>query len=175
MHLNEIDFRSTPLRTLCTTATNAINELVAFSKAGMFDGLTAMEYGSYFHGAVLVACQAYAVGTVSDINKIRESHNEEALKKHVLYKYMETSDCRYSYIELINELANYFKHNEEWESWPNNRTTKVLGYYGINESTEFPMNVGIMKIIDESDDLRGLCGVLEVWRESEIRKYATYS
>jgi len=175
MHVNEIDFRSTPLRTLCTTATNAIDELVAFAKSGLFDGLTAMEYGQYFHGAVLVACQAYAVGTVSDINKIRASYNEEALEKHVLYKSMETSEFKYSYVELINALANYFKHNEEWDSWPNNRTTKIMGYYGIGGSTEFPMNAGIIKIVGESGDLRGLSEVLEAWRESEIQKYAAYS
>ncbi|MFC1684750.1 hypothetical protein ACFL0R_04680 [Pseudomonadota bacterium] len=174
MHLNEIDFRSTPLRTLCTTATNAIDELVEYSKAGMFDGFTALEYASYLQGAVLVACQAYSVGTVSDINKIRGSSNEEPLEKLVLYKAKESPEIEYTYVELINSLANYFKHNEEWSSWPRNRTTRILEYHGIVESTEFPMNTGIAKIIGESGDLRGLCEVLEVWREGVVQKYAVY-
>ena len=88
-----------PLRSLCMAATNAINELFKFSKPGMFDGITAMEYASYFHGAVLVACQAYVVGTVSDINNIRKSQNKEALKKHILYKTMESSALKSSYVE----------------------------------------------------------------------------
>lgn len=168
--MNEVDHRSIPLRTLCTTATNAINELLTFSKAGVFDELTAMEYASYFQGAILVACQAYAVGVVSDINKIREAQGMSPLKKHILYNCMESISIKYSYVELINALANYFKHNEEWKLWPINSTTKILKYYGIYESTEFPMNFGIMQIIGESNDLRILCEVLETWKACEIRK-----
>lgn len=162
MHMREMDFRSTPLRTLCTVSTNAISELIDFCKAGVMDGITAMEYAEYFHGAVLVACQAYAAGTVSDINEI-EGSNE---KKIDLYKYKVVIGQEYTYVELINSLANYFKHNEEWSSWPNNETTKVLRHYGINEDTEFPLHAGVTTIIGESADLRGLCEVLEDWRLS---------
>ena len=87
MHLNEIDFRSTPLRTLCASVTNAIDGLIELSKASdILDGLTAMEYAEYFFRAALVACQAYAVGTVCDINKIRVSMGESELGKLTLYK-----------------------------------------------------------------------------------------
>ena len=124
------------------------------------DGITAKEYAEYIYGAVLVACQAYAVGTVSDINEVRGSN----YRKIDLYKRKVVSGQEYTYIELINSLANYFKHNEEWASWPENETTKVLRYYGINESTEFPLQSGTEVIIGESTDLRGLCEVLEDWR-----------
>lgn len=70
MHFKEADYRSTALTIFCTSSTNAIDELIKFSKAGLLDGITAMEYAEYFYGAVLVACQAYATGTVSDINEI---------------------------------------------------------------------------------------------------------
>jgi len=162
MHFKEADYRSTPLRTLCTTSTNAINELIAFSKAGVLDGVTAKEYAEYFYGAVLVACQAYAVGTVSDVNDIQKSNH----KKLDLYKYKETEYHQYSYIELINALANYFKHHEEWDNWPLNETTKTLRSYGINENTEFPLGAGIEALIGESEELRGLCSILENWRFS---------
>lgn len=42
---------------------------------------------------------------------------------------METKYHEYSYIELINALANYFKHNEERDKWPVNETTKTLRYW----------------------------------------------
>jgi len=160
--MREMDFRSTPLRTLCTASTNAITELIDFCKEGVMDGITAMEYAEYFHGAVLVACQAYAVGTVSDINEIQGSNE----KKIDLYKYKVVSGQEYTYVELINSLANFFKHNEEWISWPKNVTTKVLRHYGINEGTEFPLYTGVKAIIGESSDLRDLCEVLEDWRFS---------
>jgi len=164
MHYKETDYRITPLSTLCTASTNAVSELIGLSKEGILDGLTAMEYAEYFHGALLVACQAYAVGTVSDINEIQESNH----KKIDLYKYKENNCHDYTYVELINALANFFKHNEEWSYWPVNETTKTLRYYGINESTEFPLYSGIKVIVGESTDFRGLCTVLEDWRFSLI-------
>ncbi len=160
MHFKEVDYRSTPLRILCTTVTNAISELIAFVKAGNLDGLTAKEYAEYFYGAVLVACQAYTVGTVSDINDIQKSSH----KKLELYKNKESE--QYSSVELINALANYFKHNEEWDNWPVNKTTKTLRSYGITENTEFPLGFGIETLIGESEDLRKLCSILENWRFS---------
>jgi hypothetical protein len=162
MHFREADYRSTPLRTLCTVSTNAVADLIYLSKGGAIDGLTAMEYGEYLYGAVLVACQVYAVGTISDINEIEKSkHNKIAL-----YKYKETDFSEYTYVELINALANFFKHNEEWSTWPINETTKTLRYYKIDENTEFPLHTGIRIIIGESSDLRELCTVLEDWRFS---------
>lgn len=162
MHIREIDDRSTPLRILCTASTNAISELLEFSKVGIMDGITAMEYAEYFHGAVLVACQAYAVGTVSDVNEISNSN----IKKIDLYKFQEITIREYTFVELINALANFFKHREEWSSWPVNETTKTLRYFGINENTEFPLYVGIRILIGDSEDLRGLCAILENWRFS---------
>lgn len=169
MHINEIDFRSTPLRILCTTSTNAISELLNFAKSGVVDGLTAKEYVQYLLGAVLVACQAYAVGTVMDINAIRNVYDRKSVSKIQLYK----SDCApnnpYGFVLLINALANFFKHNEEWLSWPENETTKTLRHYGIDENTEFPLSEGVSIILGESSDLRGLCEVLEGWRFSRIQ------
>lgn len=162
MHYKEVDYRSTPLRTLCTSSENAIDELIGFSKAGIFDGLTAMEYAEYFYGAVLVACQAYAVGTVKDVNEIQGTN----YKKLVLYKYKETECHEYTYIELINALANYFKHHEEWTNWPLNETVNTLRYFKINEETDFPLKTGIEIITNNSSNLRELCSTLEAWRFS---------
>ncbi|MEF9672546.1 hypothetical protein QNM99_10605 [Pseudomonas sp. PCH446] len=147
MHVNEIDFRSTPLLTLCTTATNAIAELIDFSKAGLFDGTTSLEYAEYFNGAVLVACQAYVVGTVADINKMRVELGKSRLKKLDLYRQNSRVINGYTQVEFINALANFFKHNEEWESWPSNETTKALQAFGIVESTAFHLHVGIQNIL----------------------------
>lgn len=162
MHFKEADYRSTPLRILCTTVTNAINELIAFVKAGVLDGITAKEYAEYFYGPVLVACQAYTLGTVSDVNDIKKSSH----KKLELYKNKESEYQQYSSVELINALANYFKHNEEWDNWPINITTKTLRSYGITENTEFPLGFGIDILTGESQDLRMLCSILENWRFS---------
>lgn len=142
--------------------------MIDFSKFGLFDGITSLEYAEYFNGAVVVACQAYAVGTVADINKIREAMGRSRLKKYDLYKQNSCVTNGYTQVEFINALANFFKHNEEWNAWPTNETTKTLEAYGIVESTEFHLHAGIQKILENSTDLRGLCRVLEGWRFMQI-------
>ncbi|MDR7088595.1 hypothetical protein [Cellvibrio fibrivorans] len=172
MHYLNSDFRSTPLRTLCTSSSNAIDELMEFSKNSLLlDGLTALEYAEYFYGAVLVACQAYAVGTVSDVNVIRESQGKEKVQKFELYKYSVYPKIEPTDVEFINALANYFKHHDEWPQWPNNETVKILRRFDITEKTEFPLKVGSEKLIGYYPDLRGLCQVLETWRMQVFQKW----
>lgn len=55
-HYKEVDQRSTALRVVCTTTTNALLELSEFSEKGIVDGITANEYATYLEGAALVAC-----------------------------------------------------------------------------------------------------------------------
>ena len=43
-HYKEMDYRSMPLRILCTSTENAIKELISFTKEPVFlDGITALE------------------------------------------------------------------------------------------------------------------------------------
>lgn len=175
MHYLNSDFRSTPLRTLCTSSSNAIDELMRFSNNSLLlDELTALEYAEYIYGAVLVACQAYAVGTVSDVNTIRESLGKEKVQKFDLYKYSVSSKTEPTDVEFINALANYFKHHEEWPQWPqwpNNETVKTLRKFGITEKTEFPLKVGSEKLMSYYPDLRGLCQLLETWRMQVFQQW----
>ncbi|MBK2107068.1 hypothetical protein [Francisella philomiragia] len=129
------------------------------------DGGTALEYTESLVGTALVACQTYMVGTVGDISEIKGTK----LNKIELYKYGKSKCEEYTIVELVNALANFFKHNEEWvSSWPTNETAKTLRSYGIDGNTEFPLCKGIEKIIGESFELNGLVTVLKDWRYSLI-------
>jgi hypothetical protein len=152
--------------------TNAIGELIAFSQEpGLFDGITAMEYAEYLYGAALVACQAYATAKVGDINKIRESQGLKPLRKLFVYRNGESESQQFHQIELINSLANLFKHKDEWSSWPVNETTKRLHHFGIDEKTEFPLHTGTKHITGNTDDLRVICAILEDWRAKQIQLF----
>lgn len=122
MNYKEIDSRSTPLRTICTVATNAIDELFHFSRTGLLDEKSALEYAEYFYGTVLVACQAYAVGTVSDYN---ETNNAD-IKKLTLYKHSETCLNEHTRVELINALANFLSTTK---SGQDGRKMRQLKFY----------------------------------------------
>jgi len=101
-HYKEMDYRSMPLRVLCTSTENAIKELISFTKEPIFlDGITALEYAEYLYGAVFVACQAYAVGVVSDINDIRASAGKEKVSKLSLYK-----RCKADHRRVDSPLGN---------------------------------------------------------------------
>lgn len=170
MRVDEVDHRSTPLLVVCTTATNAIAELREFSEAGMFDKTTSLEFAEYFNGAVLVACQAYMAGAVSDINKMRGALGWSPMYSTDLHKQNSCVVNGHTQIQLIDALANCFKHHEEngfWEG-PKTRASKVLKAYGIVESTAFHLHVGIGHILGESTDLRGLSRVVEGWRFMQI-------
>jgi hypothetical protein len=170
-HYKEMDYRSMPLRVLCTSTENAIKELISFTKEPVFlDGITALEYAEYLYGAAFVACQAYAVGVVSDINDIRSSAGKEKVSKLSLYKQNPAVNSGTSSIEFINALANYFKHNEEWSTWPENETTKALKYFGLTESTEFPLKSGAEILTGHDSELRLMCEILEDWRSGLIEK-----
>ena len=165
MHYKETDYRSMPLRVLCTSTENAVKELVSLTKEPVFlDGLTVLEYAEYLYGAVFVACQAYAVGVVSDINDIRGLASTNKLGKLSLYRQGSAPVNGTTQIEFINALANYFKHNEEWTSWPENETTKALRNFGLNESTEFPLKSGAELLTGHDSELRLVCEILEDWR-----------
>lgn len=165
MYPHDLDKRSTQLRTLCTTATNAVCELVRFSKTGILDPEEVDDYAGYFYGAILVACQAYAVGTVTDLNDFRALQGLPKLKKMELYRRnMGGANSNPTLVEFINALANYFKHHEEWDFWPENDTAKTLGHFGIDENTKSPLATGIRILLGDSTDLRGVCEILEDWR-----------
>lgn len=168
MRVDEVDHRSTPLLAVCTTATNAIAELREFSEAGMFDKTTSLEYAEYFNGAVLVACQAYMTGTASDINMMLGALGRSYMTRGELCKQSPNVVNGYTQIQLIDALANCFKHHEEKGFWVEPRASKVLQAYGIVESTAFPLHEGIEHILGGSTDLRGLSSVVEGWRFMQI-------
>lgn len=171
-HYKTIDFRSDNVRSVCTSCTNASLELLELSAKGFDYCHNVMEQVSYHQGSALVACQVYAVGSFGDVNDIRKSKRLSVLKKHEAYGLGLYDKPGYTFINLINELANYFKHNEEWsDSWKEGYTSKTLNYYGIDESTEFPLNVGINILTNETGDLRLIAEILENWRSNLIENY----
>src|SRR2546421_13036673 len=85
-----------------------------------FDGLWQLEHAESIFGVAFVAAQAYILGTVEDINHIREGKGMARLKK-INYYFDDpvTLSNGASRILLINSMANYYKHHDEWgNTWP---------------------------------------------------------
>lgn len=140
-----------------------------------FDGLWQLEHAESIFGIAFITAQTYILGTVEDINDIRKSASKSEIGKIDYYK---DDKCPLSNgvsrILLINAIANYYKHHDEWENpWKKNSTVQTLNDVGISESTEFPCNevAAILSNGKTTDDLDNLLTIISEWREYILTKY----
>lgn len=94
------------------------------------------------------------------------------------YEYMNDGckeiDSGVSQVSLINALANYYKHFEEWSDWEVNQsnrfTIEQLSKCGINNETSFPMWQSAQLLSDSEciSDLGFLGDILVSWRSALI-------
>ncbi len=168
-HILEADYGIGPLSDVEDVVRAGFDKLFVRNKdQPWFDGLWMNEYGEVLVGALFVACQAYCVGCVADINTIRDDNQLEPLNKIDAYRVHGVSINEYSAIELLNAGANCFKHRDEWGShWPNNLTTRTLKSYSITSEVEFPLNV-VSDIIERELGYSRYCDLVSEWRERLI-------
>ncbi len=168
-HILEADYGIGPLNDVEDVIRSGFDKLFERNKVQpWFDGLWMNEYGEALVGALLVACQAYCVGCVSDINEIRKHNELKPLGKIDAYRAHGVSSNGVSAIELLNAGANCFKHRDEWGSnWPNNLTTRTLKAYSISAEVEFPLNA-VLDIIDRELGYSRFCDLVSEWREALI-------
>lgn len=141
MDMRKLDFRIDWVATVLDSLESAFTSIKERGRDHQwFDGGFQMEHAEAIFGVSFVTAQAYILGTTEDVNKIRESAGKQPLTKMQLYS--DAAHCdgtNTSTIMLINAIANYYKHHDEWgDRWPNNRTTTALADVGIGSNTEFP-------------------------------------
>jgi hypothetical protein len=140
MIMQEIDWRIDPLYAVVVGIDAGLAQIVSrIDNEDGFDGITAREHAEWLLGLGFVAAQAYVLGTWTDLNKIRTSRGKAQISKRECYK-CDPIKLRglATRIEVINAIANYFKHHDEWLSWPVSCTTEVLNSVGITQVTELP-------------------------------------
>jgi hypothetical protein len=114
MHVLECDYRMNYLIDVEEAILAGIDGLIARNKnQPWFDGLFIAEYAEVLFGALLTACQAYCVGTITDMNELRSDRRATQLTKLGAYAQFSNSKACFTMIELINSGANCFKHRDE--------------------------------------------------------------
>ena len=74
MNIYEADYGIGPLMDVEDTINKGIEKLFERNQQEPgFDGLWMNEYGEVLYGSLLVAAQAYLIGSLRDINEIRKS------------------------------------------------------------------------------------------------------
>ena len=140
-----------------------------------FDGLWQFEHAESIFGIAFITAQTYISGTVEDVNSIRRSVGKSAIKRINYYdddKFPLSNGV--SRILLINAIANYYKHHDEWEkTWKKNLTTLTLYDAGIDEKTEFPCYEASTMLSSgkASENLENLLTIISEWREYILSKY----
>ena len=167
MNIYEADYGIGPLIDVEDTINQGIEKLFERNRQEpWFDGLWMNEYGEALYGSLLVAAQAYCIGSLRDINEIRESLGLGSLTKQAAYKVHNITEQSYSLIELVNSAANYFKHRDEWdEDWPENYTTKVLEAFSV--TGEFPIN-DVQQLIEADYGYTKITNLVAEWRDQLI-------
>lgn len=174
-HFLEIDFRHGWLSTILEALETG---LVSISKmvedVSWFDGGWEMEYSESIYGIAFVSAQTYILGTTQDVNKIRQHGGKEGLSKITYYSDdPQPLENGVSRLKLINSIANYYKHQDEWSSWPNSHTTKDLADVNIGQNTDFPCYEAALKLWsgEDVDNLKRLLPIVTNWRAYILNKY----
>ena len=147
---------------------------------GHYDGFDALEDSEWILGVAFIAAQTYIIGTWADINGILTESNsaiKRVSKENLLLLDVNWIANGVTRIQLVNAIANYQKHHDEWEGWQidgkNQATIDILKNCGISKDTEFPCYTAATLLWPDSriGELSYLLGLLEDWRERVFRKY----
>lgn len=179
MHIREIDFRRDWIDELFRTLTGTIDNISEKIKEfDWYDGIFALEHTETILGIAFIAAQTYIAGSIADINTILGKSKQ--LKKHELLAldvaFIKNGKTR---LELIDAIANYHKHHDEWAAWQsderNRHTISILNECGITKETEFPCYSAATLLWPEMKpgEFRYLLSILVDTRERVFRKHGT--
>ena len=166
MNFNEMDFRIDPLHDVIVgieAGLTAVEQRLAAEE--VFDGITANEHAESLIGLGFVAAQTYAIGTWCDLNRIRKQSGKPDVSKMDCY----ATDTilvsgKVTRIEIVNAVANYFKHHDEWLRWPMSETTRILASVGITDKSEFPCVQAVHLFSGTTCELIVLHQIVKEWR-----------
>jgi hypothetical protein len=139
VNISEVDWRGDSLYSVVVAIDSGLAAVRERLDEDEIDSLDARGLADSLLGLGFVAAQTYALGAWTDLNEVRSSSGKPPIKKHDCYRAdLVMPKTNVTRIELINATANYFKHHDEWSSWPASETTEILGRVGITEQSEFP-------------------------------------
>jgi hypothetical protein len=149
---------------------------------GGYDGLHACEDAEPLLGLGFVAFQTYALGTVEDLIRIRATRGKPKITKKSDFKhYCYSCDPiivkgNVTRIQLIIAIADYFKHHDEWSTWPTSKDDRgfedaqILACVSITQRTEFPCIEAANMLCGTSWKMIVLHQIVREWRAHLINE-----
>jgi hypothetical protein len=174
-HYLETDYRSEWVKEILISLDHGfINIQKKYDENEWFDAYWAQEQVESIYGIAYVTAQTYITGTISDMSKISAL---EATKERKA-EWMATAESvvnGISAINLMNAMANYFKHNEEWDEGKlvrnNKNTIEILDRCNINSETDFPCWTAAQTLCNKEmiSDVVFLHKMLVAWRKELLK------
>jgi hypothetical protein len=175
-HWREIDYRYDWVSLILDALESGFTKIQEMEKEiEWFDAGFQVEHAESLFGIAFITAQTYILGVVEDVNDIRESNGKNKIKKIDYYKDDHNPlSSGVSRILLINTIANYYKHQDEWEKpWTENSTVETLSEVNITENTEFPCTKMAEILFGENKmwKFENLLQLISGWRAYIISKY----
>ncbi|MBW1941166.1 MAG: hypothetical protein JRI28_07405 [Deltaproteobacteria bacterium] len=171
MHYCEIDYRKDWMRELFIALNQSfVNIQEKIDAIDWYDGIFAKEQIETVLGIAFVAAQTYITGTISDIRAIKKEAEKRNKFEFLSIGELHT-EKQVTKILVVDSMANYYKHNEEWDGWKvngkNRKTIETLKVFGITDKTEFPCYEAATMLWSEMEmnNLNNLLNILVNWRE----------
>jgi len=140
-YYREADYRVDWMKDLFNSLNHGFNSIQEkLNNIDYFDGIFAQEQAESIFGIAFITAQTYITGTLSDMAAI--GGDSKLQKSEMLSIGSPIITNEITKILLINTIANYYKHHEEWTGWKveghNRKTIKTLNKCGITEDTQYP-------------------------------------
>jgi hypothetical protein len=172
-HYREIDCRVAWIGDLFTSLNHSFSIIQnKLNREDYYDGVFAQEQAETVFGIAFISAQTYITGTISDMKEIGGDQAPSIADMLALGSPV-VGDL--SKVEIINTIANYFKHHEQWEDWEEEghkkRTIRALNSYGINENTLFPCHEAAQLVWPSEVlcELNEMLSVLVEWRKKLLQ------
>lgn len=141
-------------------------------------------------GTAFVICQTFITSVVSRIKALHDYHNIKAPRqpletttgdKQAILRFNSqlVGDSDYSYVQVIDAFANYFKHNEEWHGdwcnlpYPSNRTVAVIQAIGAKRGSTGNLRDGAKVLGNKSfQDISVFYNIVNDWSKTLYDYYS---
>ena len=171
-HYREVDYREDWMRELFLSLNHGFVSIgEKLNSIEWFDGVFAQEQAETILGIAFVSAQTYITGTIADMSAIK-GQSYRSFKTEALSTGSPIVVDEITKVALINTIANYYKHNEEWENWNatghNKITIEILNKCGITEQSESPCREAAELIwpTEVISELMYMLDVLIEWRKN---------
>jgi len=148
-------------------------EIVAEEQGDIVEGLI---------GCSFVVCQVYITHVVSRVQSLQNTAKNDSKelkttpdsKQEIRRSFSpKVSSTNIGYVEAINALANYFKHNEEWGEWAKQtgqekQTISIIQPLGLSYGSSRNLSKGLQTL---GGDLQALFHILKKWQSDLSAAY----